>query len=685
MVSTPNSPPAPATLAEQFTTALDAHRAGRLDEAQALYRDLLARDPAHADALHYYGVALHQLGDHEGALALMDIALQLAADNAILWSNRGLAMRALGHTDEAIRSLREALRLDPAFADAHNNLGITLQDAGADEEALDHYRMALALDPAFVNARVNAGIALVKLGRPDEALLHYGEALAQAPHDTDIQFNLGNAYLARGDFDLAIKRLRIVVGQRPSHADAWANLGTALGRTGDFRGAEAYFREAVALKPNAANLVSLGASLGAQGRNDEEEQYYQRALELDPEQADARQNLVWLMLKRGEYREGWAEYAKRWRACDYSSFDIEGIREWRGESLDDKRVLLIHEQGFGDQIQFVRYATMLHARGATVDVCSTPPLLRLAQSVRGVRRAWSGKPEGDYDFWVYMMSMPSCAGTELDTIPAEVPYLFARPADIEAWRPRVQAAMADGLARAAASVSSHAAETARETLPTRQGTKPRKPTGHRNVGLVWAGNPGFYNDRNRSVALADLRPILEGKQITWFSLQKGEAARAQIASLGGEIVIHDFSADLHDFADTAALIMNLDLVISVDTAVAHLAGALGKPVWILVPVNGEWRWLEKRADSPWYPTARLFRQQALGDWRGAIDSLRDALAEKPKRAPKTTGATRTSRTKTKVENSATDGAPGTAAKPATARKRAAKTTTSKPPLTPDRQ
>ncbi|RQH05993.1 tetratricopeptide repeat protein [Paraburkholderia dinghuensis] len=654
MVSTPTTP---ATPAEQFAAALDAHRAGRLDEAQAIYRDILALDPAHTDALHYYGVARHQLGDHEGALALMDSALQLASDNAILWSNRGLAVRALGRTSYAIRCLREALRLEPGFADAHNNLGITLQETGADEEALDHYRMALTLDPAFVNARVNAGIALVKLGRPDEALAHYREALAQAPHDTDVHFNLGNAYLARGDYDAAIERLRVVVGQRPAHADAWANLGTALGRAGDYRGAEACYREAVALKPNAANLVSLGASLGAQGRNDEEAPYYRRALELDPEQADARQNLVWLMLKRGEYREGWAEYAKRWRACDYSSFDIEGLHEWRGEPLDGKRVLLIHEQGFGDQIQFVRYATMLHARGATVDVCSTPPVLRLAQSVRGVRRAWTGEPEGDYDFWVYMMSMPSCVGTELDTIPAEVPYLFARPADIEAWRPRVQAAMFDGLSRAAASVSRHATEAARRTSPTRAGTKPRKPAGHRNVGLVWAGNPGFYNDHNRSVALADLRPVLESERITWFSLQKGDAARAQIASLGGEIVIHDFSTDLHDFADTAALIMNLDLVIAVDTAVAHLAGALGKPVWILVPVNGEWRWLEKRADSPWYPTARLFRQHALGDWRGAIESLRDALGEKPKRTPKTADAKKTSRTKTKEEN----GAPDTAA------------------------
>jgi tetratricopeptide (TPR) repeat protein len=628
-IPNPANPADAATLAARFAAALDAHSAGHLDEAQALYLDLLAHDPNHADALHYLGVVRHQLGDHAGALELMDRALRVASNDAILWSNRGLAMHALGRADEAIRCLREALRLDPVFADAYNNLGILLQDTGANDLALDHYRAALALNPAFVTARVNAGIVLVKLGRPDEALVYYREALAQSPHDVDIHFNLGNAYLARGDFEAAGASFRTLVARRPAHADAWANLGTALGRSGDYRGAEACYREAVALKPNAANFVCLGAALGAQGRNDEEAPCYRRALEVDPEHADARQNLVWLMLKRGAYREGWAEYAKRWRACDYAPFDIAGLREWRGEPLDGKRLLLVHEQGFGDQIQFVRYATMLHARGATVDVCITPPLLRLAQSVPGVRRAWTGKPEGDYDYWVYVMSVPSCVGTELDTIPAGTPYFFAPPADIEAWRPRVQAAMVEGLARKAASKKAVTAATP-ATAATRPAAKPRKPAGHRNVGLVWAGNPGFYNDRNRSVTLAALRPVLESAHVTWFSLQKGEAARAQIASLGGETVIHDFAADLHDFADTAALIMNLDLVISVDTAVAHLAGALGKPVWILVPANGEWRWLEKRADSPWYPSARLFRQSALGDWQSAIDAMRDALAEQAK-------------------------------------------------------
>ncbi|MDR3099004.1 MAG: tetratricopeptide repeat protein [Paraburkholderia sp.] len=601
----------PADPAARLAAALEAHGAGRLEEAQAIYRVLVERDPTQAGALHYWGVARHQLGDHRGALALMDRALEHAPTDAACWSNRGLAALALGQHAEAAHNLREALRLAPGCVDAHNNLALALREAGDLGGAEHHCRAARALAPASVNAHGNLGSVLARLGRHEEALACYREARALAPADAAIHFNLGNALRALGDNAAAIAHLRRAVELAPGYAAAWVNLGTALGQTGDYRAAETCYRKAVELEPNAANLVCLGAALGAQGCNDEEEPYYRRALELDPQHADARQNLVWLKLKRGEYREGWAEYARRWRACDYAPFDIEGMAEWQGEPLDGKRLLLVHEQGFGDQIQFVRYASTLAARGASVDVCVPRTLQLLAQSVPGVHRAWSGTPEGDYDYWLYVMSAPSACGTELDTIPATVPYLFARDVDIRAWTPHVQAAMHADLARKGAGGAASGV---------------RKPAGYRNIGLVWGGSPTFYNDRNRSVPLAAFRSLFALEKISWFSLQKGAAARAQLAALACDTTIHDFSDDLRDYGDTAALIMNLDLVIAVDTSVAHLAGALGKPVWILVPANGEWRWLEKRADSPWYPTARLFRQREVGDWQSALDELREALA-----------------------------------------------------------
>ncbi|MFX1673588.1 tetratricopeptide repeat protein [Paraburkholderia sp. A2WS-5] len=636
----------------RLAAALAAHGAGRLDEAQAIYRALVERDSTHADALHYWGVARHQLGDHRGALALMDRALAHAPNDAVCWSNRGLAALSLGQHEEAAHNLREALRLVPGFADAHNNLGLALREAGDLAGAERHCRAALALAPESVNAQVNLGSVLAKLARGEEALACYREALALAPADAAIHFNLGNAQRALGDDAAAIVHYRQAVELAPGYAAAWVNLGTTLGQTGDYRAAETCYRRAVELEPNAANLVCLGASLGAQGRNDEEAPYYQRAIEIDPQNADARQNLVWLKLKRGEYREGWAEYARRWRACDYAPFDIEGIAEWQGEPLDGKRLLLVHEQGFGDQIQFVRYASVLAARGASVDVCVPQTLQLLAQSVPGVHRAWTGTPAGDYDYWLYVMSAPSACGTELHTVPATVPYLFARDVDIQAWKPRVQAAMLADLARQAGKAPPPAPLAALEAVAKPTGAtnathatgaastpgRLRKPAGYRNIGLVWGGNPGFYNDHNRSVALAAFQPLFTLEKISWFSLQKGEAARAQLAALAGGAPVHDFSDDLRDFGDTAALIMNLDLVIAVDTSVAHLAGALGKPVWILVPANGEWRWLEKRADSPWYPTARLFRQREVGNWQPALEELREALAEKPGRVTGTSGA-----------------------------------------------
>lgn len=613
----------------RFSAALAAHRAGRLDEAQAVYRDLIEQDPARADALHYLGVALHQQGDHRGALELMDRALRQAPGDAACWSNRALAARALGQPSEAAHNLHEALRLNPGFVDAHNNLALTLRDMGELEGAARHCRAALALDPAATNARINLGSVLAKLGRLDDAVACYREALELTGDEAALHFNLANALKALGDDSSAIAHYRRAVELAPGYAAGWVNLGTALGQNGDYREAERCYREAVALEPNAANLVCLGASLGAQGRNDEEAPCYERALELDPEHADARQNLVWLKLKRGEYREGWAEYARRWRACDYAPHDIEGIREWTGEPLEGKRVLLVHEQGFGDQIQFVRYVTEIAARGASVDVCITQPLQLLAQSVPGVHRAWTGKPAGDYDYWIYAMSAPSACGTELDTIPATVPYLFAREVEIEAWKRRVQAAVDNAVDKAVDSMVDKLVDNAVDNFTG-------KSAARRKIGLVWGGSPTFYNNRNRSVALAAFAPLFALDSINWFSLQKGDAARAQLAALDTQAVIHDFSDDLRDFGDTAALIMNLDLVIAVDTSVAHLAGALGKPVWILVPANGEWRWLEKRADSPWYPTARLFRQQEVGDWSAAIVALRDALEvlEVPEGKPK---------------------------------------------------
>jgi hypothetical protein len=269
---------------------------------------------------------------------------------------------------------------------------------------------------------------------------------------------------------------------------------------------------------------------------------------------------------------------------------VPGVAEWHGEPLDGRRLLVVGEQGFGDHFQFLRFARVLQERGATVDLCMREPLLPLVERILGVNRAFSGKPGRDYDFWVPMMSVPSCVGTELSTIPAELPYLFADKTKLKTWRKRVSPV----------------------------------DTTKRRVGLVWAGSPTFGNDRYRSMTLTDLSALSELKNIAWYALQKG-AAHAQLADAPQAFRARDFTAYLTSFEETAALIMQLDLVIAVDTGVAHLAGALGKPVWLLLPANSDWRWLQARSDTPWYPGMRLFRQTTAGDWRTVVAQVAEAL------------------------------------------------------------
>lgn len=584
--------PHAAYLASLIGAALEAHQAGQLAAAEPFYREILALDPAHFQALHYLGVLHYQRGQAEVAADLMSQALKLDRQDAACWSNRGLAAAALGHFEEAMICYDQALQLQPDFADARNNFGVALQAQGAYSEALEQYRQALASNPAMADAHLNLGTVLAKLGRFDEALVSYRDALALEPNSAEAHFNAGNAHNALNDHEAAITSFEHALTLRADYAEAHVNLGSVIGKRGDYADAESHYRRAVALKPNPTNLVCLGGSLGAQGRLTEEEAFYRRALALDPHYADAHQNLAWLLLKRGNYEQGWAEFAQRWRKSDYEALAIPGLAEWHGESLEGRRLLVVGEQGFGDHFQFLRFVRVLEQRGATVDVRVREPLLSLVERIPGVRRAFSGTPNGEYDFWVPMMSLPSCLGTDLSTLAADLPYLFADQTKMKAWRKRLSP----------------------NNNPARK------------VGLVWAGSPTFGNDRYRSMSVADLHALSDVPGVDWYVLQKGPA-HAQLADAPPAFRAHDFTPSLNHFDDTAALIMNLDLVIAVDTGVAHLAAALGKPVWLLLPANSDWRWLEARSDSPWYPGMKLFRQTQLGDWTPVVADVAAALRD----------------------------------------------------------
>lgn len=629
--------------------ALAAHRAGRLDEAEPLYREALALDPRHAEALHYFGVLHHQRGSHGVAAELLSHALKIDPADAACWSNRGLVAAALGNHDEATLCYRNALQLQPDFANAHNNLGATLQARKAFYDAIQAYRDALALDASLVDAHLNLGTVLARLERHDEALACYERALALDPFSADAHFNAGNALTTKGDNAAAIACFHRAAELRPGFADAHTNLGSAMCKLAHYADAEQQYRHAVALKPNASNLVCLGASLGAQGRLNEEEVFYRAALELDPDYAEAHMSLGFLarslgawddaerhlrnvialvpdnlpardllgrvLLAAGRYEEAWPYFDGRRVHFIHPDERPNSIRpqlplpQWKGENpntarrgnataLRGARLLVMPEQGLGDSLQFARYLPLALAHFSQVGYICRPPLRRLYEDSYCSR--WPGLvlldlalPELDeWDWYCPLMSLPMAFGTRLDDIPATVPYLYADPRRAAAWQARLAALPNPGL---------------------------------RRVGVVWAGGHSErIEDKVRSMTSAQLAPLLALSHVRWISLQKTDDASKR-ADAVSQARLTDWTDEITDFADTAALIENLDLVISVDTSTAHLAAAMGKPVWLLNRFAGCWRWLRDRDDSPWYPTIRLFTQSQRGNWDDVLARVTAAL------------------------------------------------------------
>jgi len=471
--------------------ALNHHQAGRLPDAERLYRQILALDPRHPDGLHLLGVLAHQTGHHEAAVATIQQAIASNGKEPSFYSHLGLALQALGRMDEAAARYRQALALNPSFAEAHNNLGNVLKAQGELEQAIRLYERALALNPDYVDAHSNLGLSLQLLGRFEEAAEHYQQAIA-----------------------------------------------------------------------------------------------------LNPEYAHARWNQALLQLLFGDFASGLRNYEWRWHSANKPR-NLQR-RQWRGEPLNGARILLDVEQGLGDTLQFLRYLPLVQAAGGAVVLGVPANLRRLVTELPDLAYlGGSGEPLPEFEWHCPLMSLPVAFGTTLATIPAQVPYLLV-PEDAQ---------------RKAA------------TLPW--------PASGLRVGIAWAGSPTHLGDRFRSIPFPLLEPLLHVEGVHFFSLQLG-AEGAQLAA--SQALITDLAPAITDLADTAALMQQLDLVIAVDTAVVHLAGALGRPVWVMLPFSPDWRWLLGREDSPWYPTMRLFRQPQFGDWPSVVEAVHAALRETGKRA-----------------------------------------------------
>jgi tetratricopeptide (TPR) repeat protein len=580
------------------------HELRRFDEALASYDRALAMRPDDAEALFNRGITLQELNRFEEALASYDRALALQPDQADAFNNRGNALRQLKRFDEALASYDEALALKPDYFDALNNRGVTLHELKRFLEALASYDRALALQPDHAGALNNRGITLHKLKRFEEALASYDRALALQPDQAEAFSNRGNALQRLKRFDEALASYDRAVELKPDYFDALNNRGVTLNELKRFPEALASYDRALALRPDhSPALINRGLTLHQLRQLDEALVCYEYALALNPGYVDGHFYKALLHLLKGDYDAGWREYEwrrLRWKEENLTLFERDFTQPlWLGQTAIEGKTIRLHaEQGFGDTIQFCRYVPLVAARGARVLLEVPPQLKDLLASLDGVAEVISTQNElPDFDLHCPLVSLPLALGTRLESIPAQVPYLSVLPKSVRKW------------------------------------TSVVGPKRNLRIGVVWSGSSSHKGDAIRSISLRSLLPLVD-LDAEFVSLQKD--VRADDATLLQERrdLVH-LGDKLNTFADTAAVIANLDLVISVDTSVAHLAGALAKPVWILLPFLPDFRWLLDREDSPWYPTARLFRQQAPGDWSGVISrvviEVEKAVAGLPRR------------------------------------------------------
>jgi tetratricopeptide (TPR) repeat protein len=554
------------------------------------------REPASGEMDYDRGNALRDLGRPEEALASYDRAIAQRPDFAEAHNGRGGIVRDLGDFQEALRCFNRAVALKPDFPEAHFNRGSALAVLGRDVEALAGFERAIVLNPDFAEAHKGRGDALAKLRRFEAALTSYGRAMRLKPDFGDAHNNAGCALEELCRHEEALHAFDIAIALLPTEFRGYSNRGVTLAALGRFEAALSDADMAIELQPGDADAhFNRGNALRDLGRHEEALSAYARGIALRPGHARAGWAQSHSQLATGDFEQGWRNFEGRWNAMpERKRHDLRGP-PWLGDSQIDNKTIIVHaEQGLGDSLQFCRYIPMLATR-ATVILEVPPMLVRLFGTLRGVSGiVAAGDPLPRFDAWIPMMSLPLAFRTTVATIPADVPYLRADPERAAAWRSRIAG------------------------LPGRK------------IGLVWAGaarrdNPlALAADRRRSVTLQHFASLATIPELSVISLQKGDGAEQARTPPPG-LVVHDWTEELDDFAGTAALVEALDLVISVDTSVAHLAGALGKPVWILNRYDQCWRWLRDRTDSPWYPTARLFRQQTPGDWSTVIEQITRAL------------------------------------------------------------
>jgi tetratricopeptide (TPR) repeat protein len=569
---------------QSLAVAINALRRHDLDAAEIAYQAVLAAEPADYHALSGLGIVAAQRGALDEAASWFTRAIETDPAASDAQGNLAQILFRLGRHDAAERAARQALVLDPNNAGALNTLGLCQSAAGSRADAAASFERAAALAPGFADPHCNLAELARRERRYDVAITHARRAVALAPNRPETQLCLGHALTAARQFDAALIAFETVLRLRPGSIEAVIGIGTALSRAGRIEQAVARVTPVAASHPESADLqVHLGDLLLTRGEPDAALGRFQAVLSHMPDYAPACLGEGTVLALKGDLAAGFARFERR--------FEIHGdrgradpARRWRGEDPAGRTILLWSEQGFGDTIQFSRYAPIVAGLGARIVLEVQPALKSLLSGLAGITVISTDDDLPPYDLHCPLMSVPAM----LETIPAPPAYLVADAALRASWQ------------------------------------RVLSPLKRRRIGLVWAGHPYHTHDAYRSVPLARLLPLVEASDDCFVALQKDQRP-GDSALLGQHFELLDLAPRLGSFADTAAVISLLDLVISVDSAVCHLAGALGVPVWTMLPAAPDWRWLEARTDSPWYPSMRLFRQTRLGDWTGVIEEIAAAL------------------------------------------------------------
>jgi tetratricopeptide (TPR) repeat protein len=597
--------PQPPTAA--VTALLALYNGRRYAEAESRTRALLGHYPDFGFGWKLLGGTLQMQG--KDALHVFQKVVDLMPNDAEAHYNLGVILKSKGQLNQAATSYQRAITLKPEYAEAHSNLGNTLKDLGRLDDAITHYRRAIKIQPDSADAHNNLGTTLKDLGtlnknhaQLDEAIASYRQAVALKPDFALAYYNLGNAQKERGQLDDAVSSYRRATQIHPDFTDAHNNLGSALQDLGQFEAALSSYRRVLELKPEFAEAHNnLGVVLKDLGQLDAASASYCKAIELKPDYAEARNNWGNCLLAMAQFSAGWQEQEYRLKRSEFQYLSLATrLPQWRGQQPNPSdRLLVLEEQGMGDKLQFIRYLALAAERFAPrftpgVSIVIGRPLRELFRRSYPQIEILETMPV-DQHAWQWqcpLLSLPLAFDTTEATIPRQIPYLITDPARVAYWQNRIAAL--------------------------------QLPATTRKIGVVWKSGTIMKIAQQKSVPIQSIAPLLNQPGCAWFSLQKEPDLDKAPWVASGKLI--DWAEEFSNFDETAALAMNLDLIISVDTSVAHLAGGLGLPTWLFNRSASDWRWMRDREDSPWYPTMRIFTQKKAGQWGQVVQRMVEALS-----------------------------------------------------------